>query len=89
MKTLEELNAKWMKDPKFVAEYHALDFTYNLINAVIDQRIKKGLTQKEVAKKIGTMQSAIARFESGKHNATLTFVQKLADELGVTITVKA
>lgn len=88
MKTFDEVKAKWLKDPVIKAEYDALGFKYDLISAIIDQRTKKGLSQKDVAEKIGTMQSAIARFESGSHNPTLLFVKKLADALDVKIIVK-
>ena len=88
MKTFREIEKEWLKDPEFrkACDNHQLE--YSLICAIIDERIKKGLTQKELAKKIGTKQSSIARFESGAYNPTLLFVKKLADALGVTITVK-
>jgi len=44
-------------------------------------RAKKKLTQKALAKKLGTKQSAIARLESGRANPTLEFMQKTAEAL--------
>ena len=47
-------------------------------------RKKKGLTQKELAEKAHTSQSAIARLESSQHeNLTLAFLQKVSHALGL------
>jgi ribosome-binding protein aMBF1 (putative translation factor) len=67
-----------LKDPKFKTEYDKLQPEFALIRAVIEARIKKGVTQKKLAKKMGTKQSVISRLESGKANPTLTFLKKLA-----------
>jgi len=85
--TFRELSDKWMKDPKFKKAYDELDLEYSLIQAILDNRIKKGVTQKELAEKAGTKQSSIARFESGAYNPTLSFIQKLATALDVKIRV--
>ena len=74
-----------MKDPVFKKEYDNLEPEFQLINAIVKQRIVKGITQKQLAEKVGTRQSSIARFESGTYNPTLAFVKKLTDVLGVKI----
>ena len=48
---------------------------------IFEKRLQKGLTQKELAQKIGTKQSAISRLESGKANPSLLFLQKIAKAL--------
>ncbi|MEK7117337.1 MAG: helix-turn-helix transcriptional regulator, partial [Patescibacteria group bacterium] len=60
---------------------------FSLIRAIIDARIKKGVTQKILAERMGTKQSSIARFESGTYNPTLAFVQKLINALNVKIKI--
>ena len=45
------------------------------------------MTQEALAKKIGTKQSAIARFESGKTNPTISFLSNIAEALGGELTV--
>jgi ribosome-binding protein aMBF1 (putative translation factor) len=67
-----------LKDKEVAKEYKKLEPKYKLIVQVIDARLKKGLTQKELAKKIGTKQSAIARLESGNANPSIEFLLKLA-----------
>lgn len=67
-----------LKNPKIKSEYDKLQPEFALIQAVIETRIKKGLTQAELAKKIGTKQSVISRLEIGKANPTVAFLKKLA-----------
>lgn len=84
----EPIRDRLLKDPEIKKGYDALEFKYSLISAIMDKRIKDGLTQDEVAKKVGTKQSAIARFESGRHDFNLSFLIKVARELDLKIVVK-
>lgn len=79
--TFEALKKKWMKDPEFKKGYEELNREFAVIRAVMDQRIKKGITQKQLAEKIGTKQSAISRFEGGESNPRFNFLKKLAKAL--------
>ncbi len=72
-----------LKDPKLKAEYDKLRPEFDLIEAVIAKRIEKNLTQKELARRLGTKQSAISRLESGNGNPSVGFLRKVADALGV------
>lgn len=76
-----------LKDPEFKREYDRLEPRYALIRKLIEARIKKKFTQKELAGRMKTKQSAIARFESGEVNPTFDFAQKLAEALKISITV--
>ena len=82
MQSFEEFKKEALKNPKVAEEYKKLAPRYELISGFIKLRIKKGLTQAEVAKKIGTKQSAIARIESGDENLTIDSVQKMSEALG-------
>ncbi|OGM76904.1 transcriptional regulator [Candidatus Woesebacteria bacterium RIFOXYA1_FULL_40_18] len=70
-----------LKDPKLRAEYDRLEPEFAVIQAMIDARIKKDLTQKELAEKLGTTQSAISRLEKGNVSPTVAFLKRLADAL--------
>lgn len=85
--TIDDLHKKWMRDPKYKKAHKALEFEFALIRAIIEARMKKGVTQKILAEKMGTKQSSIARFESGTYNPTLAFVQKLVNALDIKIKV--
>lgn len=72
----------------FKAAYDALGPKYALINAVLDARNKKGMTQAEIAQRVGTTQSAIARFETGHTNPTLEFASRLSHALGAKLEIR-
>ena len=77
-----------MRDPKYRKAYDALGPKYDLIHAILDARIKRGITQAEIAKRAGTTQSAIARFESGVGNPTLDFMQRVSAAVGARVVVR-
>jgi ribosome-binding protein aMBF1 (putative translation factor) len=77
-----------LKDPEFKKEYLALGPEFDLIHKMIEKRIKRGLTQRELAKKLKTKQSAISRFESGRGNPTVNFLYNIADALGIKIKIQ-
>ena len=54
-----------MADPKVRDAYAALDEEFNLARELIAARVRAGLTQAQLAQRMGTTQSAIARLESG------------------------
>jgi ribosome-binding protein aMBF1 (putative translation factor) len=83
----KELQKELMRKPTFKKTYDDLGLEFALVDALIRARAKGGVTQAELARKIGTKQSAIARFESGNSNPTLAFVQKLSDALGLELHV--
>jgi ribosome-binding protein aMBF1 (putative translation factor) len=86
----EEIEARLMKDPEFVKEYHALDEEFALIRQAIERRIKKEMTQKQLAEKLKTKQSAVSRFESGKSRKehSISFLRKVANALDCELEIK-
>lgn len=82
------LRKELLKDPKFKAEYEKMQPKFEAVSAVIEARIKQGLTQEALARRIKTKQSAIARIESGKVNPSIGFLQKLAEALGKKLVIK-
>lgn len=81
MDDLDRFEAELLKDPEFKAEYDALESEYELIRQIISARTEKKMTQKQLAEKIGTKQSNIARLESGNYNPSFQFLQKVAGAL--------
>ncbi len=70
-----------MKDPEFRREYDALEPEYKLASDLIRLRLSRGLTQEDLAKRIHTKQSAIARLESAASLPSLSTVKKVAEAL--------
>ena len=80
---LNEYKAKVFVDrPDVKEEYDALEPQYAIIRAEIESRKAIGMTQKELAERMGTAQANISRFESGNYNPSLAFLQKMAESLG-------
>lgn len=87
MKSYATLRKQLLKDKEILKTYKALEPEFALIQVIIEKRIKKGLTQSELARRIGTKQSAIARLESGRYNPTFLFLEKVAKALDGRLTV--
>jgi ribosome-binding protein aMBF1 (putative translation factor) len=77
-----------MKDPEFAQEWKKSQIEFQVAKAVITARIKKKLSQKELAERLSTRQSVISRVENAKTVPSLSFLKRLADALGVTLEVK-
>lgn len=87
MKNWDQLKKELLKDPVVAREYNRLAPEYAVISQLIAIRAEKKVTQKELAKSMGTKQSAIARLESGNYNPTLEFLQRIAEALGRKLTI--
>ena len=79
MNNWKTLRQKILKDPEVRKLYDELEAEYALVEKIIELRQKKGWTQKKLAEKLGTTQSALARIESGTFNPKLDFLKRLAD----------
>lgn len=77
----EVFKKKLFKDPEFVKAYHELDPEFAVIEAILRARLKRGVTQKKLATRLKTKQSAISRLESGTANPSLNFLKRLAKAL--------
>mgnify|MGYP001548656534 CR=1 FL=1 len=85
---VSEVSKEWFKDPEFVREYEALEEEFALASAVIGARAHAGLTQEQLAERMGTSQSAIARLESGRSRPSTTTLAKLAAATGTKLRVR-
>lgn len=86
-RNVEDFKQEALKDPKIKSAYERLKPRYALIRQVLDARLKKKMSQKTLAIKMGTKQSAIARFESGNTNPTLSFIERLSHAIKTPLTV--
>jgi ribosome-binding protein aMBF1 (putative translation factor) len=87
--TLEAHIKEQMKDPEFKNAWHDLDTEFELLASMIKAREKAGLTQEELAKKIGTKQPALSRLERGGFKkATVETLNKIAEALDARLIIK-
>lgn len=81
MKTYSQFKKEALKDKKLRRAYDALGPQFEVIESLIERRLEKGFTQLELAKRVGTKQSSIARLESGTYNPSLDFLKKVTHAL--------
>lgn len=84
---IEKLFVKWREDPEYVREYEALEEEFALARALIEARANAGLTQEEVAQRMGTTQSVVARLEGGRSRPSTTTLAKFAKATGTRLRV--
>ncbi|KKW32845.1 MAG: Helix-turn-helix domain protein [Candidatus Uhrbacteria bacterium GW2011_GWA2_53_10] len=81
------MKQKLLRDKETKKAYDDLEPEYALVRLMIEKRLQRKLTQAALAKKIGTKQSAISRFESGTYNPTIGFLRKMSDALGAELKI--
>jgi DNA-binding XRE family transcriptional regulator len=81
------VKAKLMQDKAFAKEYDRLKPRYEIISFIISERLEQGMTQAQLAERIGTKKSNISRLESGRYNPSLDFLIKVAEGLGKKLTL--
>ncbi len=81
MKIYPQFKREMLRNKKIRAAYITFASEFEIIAALIKRRLEKGFTQKELARRIGTKQSAIARLESGTYNPSLDFLKKVTHAL--------
>ncbi len=72
---------KMRDNPEYKAAYDALEQEFAIANALIQARSEAGMTQKDVAEKLGVSQPAVARMESGK-NISIKAIARYAKAVG-------
>ena len=81
MKNYKQFKTKLLKNRKILKAYEDIGPEFELVKMIIQKRIKRGLTHKDLARQIGTKQSAISRLESGSYNPSFSFLQKVGEAL--------
>lgn len=88
MKTLKELKAEMLADTATRAEYDAMAGEFEIARELVAARSRAGLTQGEVAERMGTTQSVVARLESGRSAPSMRTVQRYAQAVGARAVVR-
>ena len=82
MTRIKDLHRKWMKDPEYRKEYDALEPEFALAAEVAKARGRAGLSQAELARRMNTTQSTIARLESGRGKPSTRTLDRFAKATG-------
>jgi transcriptional regulator with XRE-family HTH domain len=82
MSKVKDLHRTWLKDSKYKAEYDSLDEEFQLARTLIEARTRAGLSQTQLARRMKTSQSYIARIESGKVRPSTDALERFAAATG-------
>ena len=90
MLTHKQLRAKALRRSDVKAEFEKAGEEFALLDEFLKARSERGLTQAELAERIGTTQSAVARMESGrgKHSPSLATLSRYAEALGCRLEIR-
>ena len=81
----EQLRKELLSDPKVKAEYDRLGPQFELAEELVKARARAKLSQEEVAKRMGTTQSVVAKLESGRAKPSIRSLERYAAAIGARI----
>ncbi len=88
VKSLKDVKAQLLANPAVRQAYVAQAPEFELARELIAARMKAGLTQGDVAARMGTTQSVVARIESGRGTPSMRTVQRFASAVGARAVVR-
>ena len=87
MSRVSDLHEKWSQDPEYRAAYEALGPEFELARLLIEARTGAGLTQAQLATRMKTTQSVIARLESGRVHPSTKTLERIAQATGTRLRI--
>ena len=85
---MKNIKAELLANPAVRQAYDAQAPEFELARELISARMRAGLTQGEVAARMGTTQSVVARIESGRGTPSMRTVQRFANAVGARAVVR-
>jgi len=85
-KNVKMLHNEWSEDPEYVTEYKALAEEFDIANALIKARLQAHMTQADVAERMKTTQSVVARLEGGA-NPSIKMLKRYAAATGTKLRI--
>ncbi|CAN5533850.1 helix-turn-helix transcriptional regulator [soil metagenome] len=82
MTKIKDLHKTWSKDPGYLEEYNALEEEFTVMAAIAKARRRSGLSQAELARRMNTTQSTVARLESGRGQPSTRTLVRFAKATG-------
>lgn len=84
----EQVRKELMSNPKVKKAYEDLQPEFAIVQALIDARVKKKISQEELAKRMGTGQAVISRLENANASPSMSLIRRLADALNLKVELK-
>ena len=90
MMTHKELIQKMRSQPKYKEKYDEAAPEFELLRKMLEARKRAGLTQEQVAEKMGTKATAITRLESAssEHSPKVETLRKYAEAVGCRLNIE-
>jgi DNA-binding XRE family transcriptional regulator len=85
---IDEFWDEQMNAPEFVAALQEMEPEFQAAREVLRLRLAQGLTQKELAQRIGTKQASISRLERASYKPNLGFLQRVAAALNARVEIR-
>lgn len=83
----EQIHKKDMQDPEFRAEWERTALAREVSELLVGYRIKHGISQTELAKRLDTGQAKVSRLEAGEHTPNLQTLKKIATALEIDLKI--
>lgn len=87
MTKVKDLHGEWMKEPGYKSAYDALDDEFQLAKTLIEARKQAGLSQDQLARRMKTSQSYVARIESGQVRPSTKALERFARATGTRLKI--
>ena len=87
MNKAADLHEEWIQDPEYREAYDRLGAEFELARALIEARMSAGFTQAELAERMKTTQSVVARLESGRSHPSTRTLEKIARATGTRLRI--
>lgn len=88
MKTLKEYKSEQMNNPEFAKEYADIQPEMDVIRAMVDARISRNMTQKQLAERTGINQADISKLENGTRNPSIKLLKRLAEGMDMVLKIE-
>lgn len=87
MTKIRDLHRRWSKNAEYKEAYDALEEEFDLARALIEARTAAGLSQAQLARRMKTSQSYVARIEGGKVRPSTEALERFAHATGTRLRI--
>ena len=88
MRKFNDFLDEQLQDEEFKKEYDDIQPELDVIKAIVDARISKNLTQKELAQRTGINKADISKLEHGIRNPSINLLKKLAEGMDMALKIE-
>lgn len=88
MRKYDDFLTEQLQDEEFKKEYEALQPEFDVIRAMLDARISRNMTQKELAERTGISQADICKLEKGVRNPSVKLLKRLAEGMDMILKIE-